>query len=62
MFEFLFKVWYMIAVLPFLILLEGHKKLKTVLANHGYNIDWTHTTLLVLILVLIVLLFVKYGY
>jgi hypothetical protein len=52
----------MIAVLPFLILLEGHKKLKTVLANHGYNIDWTHTTLLVLILVLIVLLFVKYGY
>ncbi|KKT00523.1 MAG: hypothetical protein UV76_C0009G0002 [Candidatus Nomurabacteria bacterium GW2011_GWA2_43_15] len=62
MFEILFKIWFTIAILPFLIMIEGYKKLKIFLGKHGYTLDWTHVALAILITLLIVLLLIEYGY
>ena len=62
MLEVLFKVWWMIAVLPFLIAIEGYKKLKKFLNKHGYSPDWAWAWLFILIVFLIVLLLLQYGY
>jgi len=62
MFEVLFKIWWMIALLPLLIVIEGYKKLKQFMNKHDYSPDWAWTWLVILIVLLIILLLFQYGY
>lgn len=62
MFQILFKIWYMIAILPVLIVTEGYKLLKKFLLKHNIKLDPLYTILFVLVVFLIVLLLLKYGY
>ncbi len=62
MFEFFFKIWYMIVVLPFLIFLEGNQMFSDFLKKKNIYSHWDvyHAFLFVLI-ILAVILWVK-GY
>jgi len=62
MFEFIFKIWYMIAILPLYIFLEGSKMLSKFLKERNIYSRWDawHSLLLVLVLLLIVLLLTGY--
>ncbi|MFA5791912.1 MAG: hypothetical protein WC884_02655 [Candidatus Paceibacterota bacterium] len=57
MFEILFKIWYTIAILPFLIFIEGSKMFSNFLKKKKIYIHWDilHSSLVVLIIVLIIL-------
>ena len=55
MFEAFFKVWYFIAILPFLIAKEGYEKLKIFL-RQNIKIDWIYVSLGILIILLLILL------
>jgi uncharacterized membrane protein YoaK (UPF0700 family) len=57
MFQVLFKIWFTIAVLPFLIFLEGDKMLAAFLKSRNIYSHWDiwHSSLVVLIFALIVL-------
>ncbi len=48
-------VWYMIAVLPYLIFAEGFNMLQKYLATKGYHITKLHFLLAVLCIVFIIL-------
>ena len=54
----LFFIWYMIAVLPFLILLEGNKMIDNFLKkkNIYHHWDMWHSVLVILIILFIILL------
>lgn len=60
MFEIIFKIWYMIAVLPFLIFLKGYDMFKEFMSKHGYPLSWIHIVYL-LLAILIILLIVLLG-
>jgi len=62
MFEFITKIWYMIYILPVILITEGYELLKKFMHKRGYEIDWAYTLLAVLILILIIALLVNYGY
>jgi len=56
MFEIIFKIWWMIAVLPYLLFLEGSERLAKFLKEKNIYQDWDvwHTFLLILVILLIV--------
>lgn len=58
MVEFLFKIWYLIALLPFFILMEGSEMFANYLKkkNIYHHWDMVHTAVIVLCIFLIVLL------
>ena len=60
MFEAFFKVWYFIAILPFLIAKEGYEKLKIFLDKKNIKIDWIYVSLGILIILLLILLVLGY--
>ncbi len=62
MWEIIFRVWFFIIILPITLVQEGYGKLKKFLAKRGYEIDWIYFTLATLIIVLIILLLLGYGY
>ncbi|MCX6752721.1 MAG: hypothetical protein NTZ87_04470 [Candidatus Nomurabacteria bacterium] len=57
MFDIIFRIWYMIAVLPYLIFLEGNKMLQNYLKKKNIYAHWDiwHSFLIVLIILLIIL-------
>ncbi|HTE49121.1 MAG TPA: hypothetical protein VK675_04395 [Candidatus Paceibacterota bacterium] len=62
MFEILFKIWFMIAVLPFLVFLEGNKMLKQTLKEKKIYSHWDiwHSYIVVLIILAVILLLMGY--
>ncbi|OGI65836.1 hypothetical protein A3A95_01240 [Candidatus Nomurabacteria bacterium RIFCSPLOWO2_01_FULL_39_18] len=64
MFEFLFKIWYMIAVLPFLLFHEGNKRLTDFLKKRNIYSGWDvwHSLLVVLIILFVILWFNGYRF
>lgn len=62
MFEVIFKIWWMIAVLPFLIFIEGSKMLADFLKRKNIYLHWDiwHSSLLLFIIVFIILWFKGY--
>ncbi len=57
MFEFLFKVWYLIAILPFFILLDGSKMFAKFLKERNiyYYWDMWHSSVVFFIILLMIL-------
>jgi len=57
MFALLFKIWWMIALLPFLIFIEGSKKFASFLKRKDIYHHWDifHSIIVLLIVVIIVL-------
>lgn len=57
MFEFFFKIWYFIVILPFLIFIEGSKMFSNFLKKRKIYSSWDiwHSYALVLILLLVIL-------
>ncbi len=57
MFEFLFKVWYLIAILPFFILLDGSKMFAKFLKERNiyYYWDMWHSAVVFFIILLMIL-------
>ena len=62
MFEIITKIWYMIYILPVIIITEGYEMLKKFMHKRGYEIDWAYALLAILVLILIIVLFLQYGY
>jgi hypothetical protein len=62
MFEFIFKIWFMIAVLPFIALSEGSKAFAGFLKKRNMYMHWDiwHSYLLAAVILLIVLLITGY--
>lgn len=60
MFEIIFKIWYMIAILPFIIFLEGSEMFAEFLKKKKIYLDWDiwHSVVVLLIILLIVLLII----
>lgn len=58
MFDIIFKVWWMIGILPFLIFLEGSKKFSNFLKKKNIYSHWDlwHSFLVILIILFIILL------
>ncbi len=56
MFELLFKVWYMIAILPILIFIEGNTMLVAYLKKRHIYWDFWYSLLVVLIIIFMILL------
>jgi len=56
MFEIVFKIWYMIAILPFIVFLEGNKMFSDFLKkkNIYYHWDVFHSFLFILIIIFII--------
>lgn len=54
-------IWFMVAILPYLIFMEGFHMLKKFLAQRGIDFTLPHYYLLFFIVLLIVLVFLKYG-
>ena len=55
-------VWFVLVIMPILMVQENYDRFKSHMEKHGYKIDWTDVTLFVLVLLLIVLLLLQYGY
>jgi hypothetical protein len=57
MFAFIFKIWWMIAVLPFLVLIDGSKKFSNYLKRKNIYKHWDlfHTFIIILIILAIIL-------
>ena len=62
MFEIVFKIWFLIAVLPLTIAQEGWAMLKKFMDKHNYHPDWAYTLLAFLIIFLFVAILLQYGY
>jgi polyferredoxin len=60
--DILFKIVFLAFVLPLLILSEGYAKFKAFLKKHNYPWDWTYDLLLGLIVLIIVIFLLEYGY
>lgn len=58
MFGILFKIWYFVAIFPFLIFLEADKKFAAYLKKKEIYMHWDiwHSLVVVLVILLIVLL------
>ncbi|OGI71115.1 hypothetical protein A3C60_01660 [Candidatus Nomurabacteria bacterium RIFCSPHIGHO2_02_FULL_37_45] len=56
MFEIIFKIWYMIAILPFLIFIEGNNRFADFLKKKNIYLHWDiwHSLIVFLILLLII--------
>jgi hypothetical protein len=62
MFEIIAKIWFFLVMLPFMILTEGYKVLKKFMTKRDYKLDWMYVTLAALILLLVILFLLQYGY
>ena len=62
MFEIVFKIWFLIAIMPLTLAQEGYAKLKPYLEKKGIKIDWLYVTLFSLILLLIILLMLGFPF
>ena len=62
MFAFLFKIWYMIVILPILIFLEGNKMLAKFLKERNIYLHWDvwHSLIVILIILVVVLWTLNY--
>jgi len=62
MFEIIFKIWYMIAILPFLIFIEGNKRFSGFLKKKNIYLHWDifHSFLFVLVILFIIFWFNGY--
>lgn len=62
--QILFKIWYMIAILPFLVFLEGSERLADFLKKKNIYVHWDvwHSTVIVLFILLIILLLNGYSF
>jgi hypothetical protein len=60
--QIIFVIWYFVAILPFLIIIEGNKMFADFLKKQGIYAHWdmVHFTLLLLVVILFVLLFKGY--
>lgn len=58
--EVIFKIWYTVAVLPFLIFLEGNAMLKEYFKKKGVHWNVLYSGLVFFILLLMVLLLLGY--
>jgi len=56
----LFFIWYMVAILPFLIFMHGYEMLNKFFAKRGVNFTMLH--LILLILIIFFILFWLLGY
>ncbi len=61
--EVIFKIWYLIAILPFYLLMEGTERLADFLKKRNIYAHWDiwHSWVIVLVVLLIVLL-INGGY
>jgi uncharacterized membrane protein YidH (DUF202 family) len=63
MFELFFKIWWMIAILPVLILLKGYDMFKKFMKKRGYPMDWVYVAYFLLaVLVILLILLLANGY
>ena len=64
MLEFIFKIWYMIAILPFVIFIEGSHWLTDFLKRRKIYMHWDiwHSFLVVALVLLILLWARRYYY
>ena len=60
MFQIIFKIWFLIAIMPLTIARATYAKLKNFLAKRNIKIDWLYVSLGFLILLLILLLSLGY--
>ncbi len=62
MFEIIFKIWYVIAILPFLIFIEGNKRFSNFLKKKNIYSYWDilHSFIIVLVILFLVLWFKGY--
>jgi len=62
MFAFIFKIWWMIAILPFLIFIEASKMFASFLKKKNIYSHWDiwHSFIVVLLLSLAIILFLQY--
>lgn len=62
MFDIIFKIWWMIGILPFLIFLEGNKMFSNFLKKKNIYSHWDiwHSFLVILIIIFIILLMKGY--
>jgi len=51
----LFLIWYMIAILPFLIFIEGFHMFKDFMAKRNIKVTWLHYIVIILSILVIVL-------
>ena len=63
MFEVIFKIWYLVAILPFIIFLESTKMFSHFLKKRNIYMYWDvwHSALVVFIILLIILLLDGYS-
>jgi hypothetical protein len=60
MFDFIFKVWYMIAILPLYMLLEASERFSTLLKKKKIYMYWdVWHSLIVVLVFLLIFLFLK---
>jgi hypothetical protein len=62
MFEVIFKIWWMIALMPLFIFQEGNKWMVKFLRQRGIYWDVWYSLLVCLIIILLVLLIGGYGF
>lgn len=63
MFEILFKIWFLIAILPVLIVQEGIKIYKEYMKKHDNPTDWMHLVyVLLIVLIVIFVVLLLFGY
>gem|GEM_PF-2147775 len=60
MFDFIFKIWWMVAVLPYLAFLEINQMLIDFFKKRGVHWDLWYSLLMLFILLLCILLFTGY--
>lgn len=62
MFQIIYKIWYLVVILPILIVIEGYKMLKKFMAKRGYTPDWAWAWLVILVVLLLIALLFQVGY
>ncbi|OGI75890.1 hypothetical protein A3C67_03420 [Candidatus Nomurabacteria bacterium RIFCSPHIGHO2_02_FULL_42_19] len=51
----LFLIWYMIAILPFLIFIEGFQMFKDFMKKRNIEVTWLHYIVIILSILVIIL-------
>jgi len=62
MFEVIFKIWYLIAILPVLIFLDGNQMLKDFLKKRNIYPYWNIAHSFLLLVIIILIIFYLLGY
>jgi hypothetical protein len=56
------KIWFFIFILPISAIEEGYKKFKKFMSRNNYSLDWAYVLLFALIILLILVTLLQYGY